>query len=342
MKIINKINTEIINDKQLNLKFLSVLNNEIKMECKILTGNFFLDSFNYFPITEEYNTFSEIYSWGEPNKYNNFYTNDFLKNFKKNMSNYKNIKNAFILGSSPTDNYYRNMITFLPRIFFIKENKINLVIHRNLSNKFKNFIFSLCKILKINIQWVFLDDNFYKFSDSQIPQFLKHEDSINLLKRFIIPNEKKKEKKIYITRQNSNYRNLINEADLVAVLKKKGFEIFDLNQLDIVKQMNLFHQAKLIISVTSSSLTNIIFSSKGTRIIEISPHYQFDYENSLKFRFRDISNQLDLEHDFIEADPINIENKNKKINSFIPEKILNESNYYKNLLIKIDDINKIL
>ena len=116
MKIINKINTEIINDKQLNLKFLSVLNNEIKMECKILTGNFFLDSFNYFPITEEYNTFSEIYSWGEPNKYNNFYTNDFLKNFKKNMSNYKNIKTDcffhHIIITNTLTRYYSNSFCY--------------------------------------------------------------------------------------------------------------------------------------------------------------------------------------------------------------------------------------
>ena len=34
------------------------------------------------------------------------------------------------------------------------------------SNKIRNFIRILCEKMNINVQFVFLDDNFYKFSNS--------------------------------------------------------------------------------------------------------------------------------------------------------------------------------
>ena len=44
---------EIINSSEINSKFLSVFNIDLKVECKVLSCDFFLDSFNYFPLTLE-------------------------------------------------------------------------------------------------------------------------------------------------------------------------------------------------------------------------------------------------------------------------------------------------
>ena len=44
----------------------------------------------------------------------------------------------------------------------------------------------------------------------------------------------------------------------------------------------------------------------------------------------------------IEADPVNNNNLNLDIIKFIPKKILEESNYYKDLLIEIKEFNKII
>ena len=342
MKIIDKKNSEITNNKKLNSKFLSVFNNDKKLKCKILTGDFFLDSFNFFPITDEYNTFRELFSWGEKNKYENFYSNNFLKTFNENKIKFKKLSNVFILGSSPGDNYYRNMTNFLPRIFFIKDKNINIAVHRNLSNKFRNFIYFLGDNLKIKINLIFLDDDFYKFSNSQIPQFFLEQKSINIINKLIVPNNKKKDKKIYLSRQNSDYRNLINEEDVIKELKKKDFQIVDLNNYEIIEQIELFASAKVIISPTSSSLANILFCSRGTKVIEICPKYRFDYENVFKLRYSFICNRLGLNYQSIEADSINLENLDPFTKKFISENVLNESNYYKNLIIKIDNIQNVL
>ena len=44
----------------------------------------------------------------------------------------------------------------------------------------------------------------------------------------------------------------------------------------------------------------------------------------------------------IEADPVNNDNKNHNTNKFISKKVLKESNYYKDLLIKVKKFEKII
>ena len=41
----------------------------------------------------------------------------------------------------------------------------------------------------------------------------------------------------------------------------------------------------MIIGPTSSALTNLVFSKKGTRVIEIIPKYKHDYEKTFKNRY---------------------------------------------------------
>ena len=340
MKIVNKKIQDIIKNEKLNSKFSFIKHNSLEIECNIFTENFFLDSYNFFPITEEHTTFLDVFTWGEPYEYEHFYSKFFLDNFIKNKDSFKSFSNVFVLGSSLSDNYYRNMITFLPRIFFINKKNIKLAIHRNSSNKFRNFLEILFKQMQIKVQFIYLDNGFYKFINSHIPEFLDHSKSIKILNSLRIIQNKKKEK-IYLTRQNSAFRNLVNEEDVVDILKKKNFRIIDLNNLSIVEQIELFSNSEIIVSVSGSSLTNIAFCSPGTKVIEIIPKYNFDYEKNLKTRFSNICKLLNLNYSSIEADPINLESSNSKSQIFINKKTLKESNYYKNLLLKLDKINNL-
>ena len=60
--IIKNLNEQdIIEDKKINSLFLSVLNRNLRLECKILKSDFFLDSFNYFPLTNNYFSFRKLF-----------------------------------------------------------------------------------------------------------------------------------------------------------------------------------------------------------------------------------------------------------------------------------------
>jgi len=337
---------EITDYQNRDYKILSVLNDKIKKNCKVLEGDFFLDSFNYFPLTFDNNSFKNIFSWGDKSKYDHFYSKKFNDDFNFKKKDFQNIKNVFVLGTSASDNYYRNIITFLPRVFFIKSKRINIAIHRNSSNRFRVLVSEILKKLNIEIKkYVYLDNEFYKFSESQIPQFFNEALGIKILNKLLSSNkEEKKDLKIYISRQNSIYRNLINESDLVGKLREQGFRIIDTKNMPIIEQINYFSSARVIISPTSSVLSNLIFCKKGTEVIEIAPIYKTKHENLFRDRYLRISKVLNLNHNFLVAD--SVENNKIDINidklKFISKKFLYESNYYKDLLVKKNEFEKII
>ena len=340
MKILDKKIKDIVDNKQLNSKFIFTTKKSLDINCNILVNDFYLDSHNYFPLTNELYTFYEFFVWGDNVKYQNFYTKNFVENFKKNYKNFKTFSNIFVLGSSSNDNYYRNIVTFLPRIFFNKEKNIKLCLHRNSSNKFRNFIKILANKMNINVQFIYLDDGFYKFQNSTMPQFFKKKDSFKILNT--LKNKNLRNEKIYISRQNCSYRNIINESDIIEKLKKLNFRIVDLNDFDIFQQIELFSNASVIITATGSALANLVFCNPGTKIFEISPKYKYEYENNFKTRYSYIADILNLKWKKINADPVNIKSIDKKSKLIINAKIIKESNYYKDLILNIDEfINNI-
>ena len=337
----------IVKNETLNKLFLSAILKDINEECKILKGDFYLDSFNYFPVTSNFKTFYELFKRDDNNSIEHFYSENFYKNLINDSKNFKKFGNVFILGSSPADNYFTNLIHFIPRVFFINDKKINILIHRNLSNKFRNLIKSICEMREIEIQFSFIDDSFYKFENSLLPQFFSIEKSIKILKFFIekilhqikIPNFGKK---IYIRREEANYRKIINEADLIDKLRKKGFEVINPHHFEILEQMKIFSNAELIISPHGSNLSNIIFCKKGTKVVEISPSFNNLYENNISNRYNNLSKNLNLDFSKIVADSVSVKNHSAKVKKYINKKIYNESNYYKNLILKVSKIDELI
>ena len=57
MKIHDLNLEEIASNQKINKDFLSVFSKKMKIDCKILNSDFYLDSFNYFPITIYNNSF---------------------------------------------------------------------------------------------------------------------------------------------------------------------------------------------------------------------------------------------------------------------------------------------
>ena len=342
MEIRNLNEMEIISYEHIKSEFLSTNFEKLALNCKIYKGDFYLDSFNYFPITKHNFTFLDIFGWKEKSEYDHFFTQKFYSDFEKNKNNIKVFNDVVVLGSSPGDNYFRNLITFIPRILFIPDKQVNLAIHRKSSNKLRKFIKNILKSRGIELKkFVYLDDNFYNFKNSMIPQFFSKEVCIQILNKIFKKNHKNKNR-IYLTRKNAYYRKIINESDLINDLKSKDFKIIDLETLSIDKQIDVFSSAEIIVSPTSSALANIIFCNEGTKVFEIIPKYQYQYENNLKSRYSYICSVIGCEHHSIEADPIQIDNLDENTKKYIDINVINQSNYYKNLLVKKERFKKFI
>ena len=340
--MINDINSnKIKSDKRLSNLFVNANFGELSINCNILKGNFFSDSFYYFPITENNETFSSLFA-RDLNNISHFYSQKYFDNFIENKNSLKNFKELFVLGSNAGNNYYSNLLQFLPRIFFNKKTNIKLAIHRNSSNKYRNFIGSILKSFNIEYTFVFLDDDFYYFLDSIFPQFLSLNDSIEILKKFINPKTNiETSRKIYVTREDSNYRKIINEGDVVTLLREKGYKVINPQLYEIDEQIEIFSNAEKIIAPHGSNLANIIFCKPGTEIYEFTPSFR-NNEKVLEDRYLNLSLINGLKHNKIISDTVDVENHSALTKKYIHNNVLSQSNYYKNLIVKIQELSNII
>ena len=96
--MINDINSnKIKNDKRLSNLFLNANFSNLSITCNILKGNFFSDSFYYFPITENNETFSSLFT-RDLNNISHFYSQKYFDNFIENKNNAtsKNIEDLIV------------------------------------------------------------------------------------------------------------------------------------------------------------------------------------------------------------------------------------------------------
>tara|TARA_Y100001970_G_C14219887_1_gene852014 strand:+ start:526 stop:1584 length:1059 start_codon:yes stop_codon:yes gene_type:complete len=332
------------NNNDLNKLFLTAKLENINQSCTYFKGDFYLDSFNYYPITNDYKSFDELFVRTNKDSIQHYHSNIFFEKLKNNLNNLKVFKDCCVIGSNPGNNYFSNLIHFLPRIFFENEKQIKIVVHRNLSNKFKSFIEYLFSFKKIKLTYAYLDDDFYKFENSKIPQFLNTINSIKLLQSIldIIPKANQEFEKIYIRREDANYRTIVNEADLIDKLKKNGFKIISTSQYEILDQINFFANAKIILSAYGSGLANIVFCKPGTKIFEIAPDFTNINDQNLSKRYEILCQLCKLNYHRFTADSVDVNKYDDLIKKYIHKKILKESNYYKNMILKLSEVDKII
>ncbi|MGL5509476.1 MAG: glycosyltransferase family 61 protein, partial [Microcoleaceae cyanobacterium] len=100
-------------------------------------------------------------------------------------------------------------------------------------------------------------------------------------------------KRIYLSRQGAKHRNVLNEEAVVNMLCQYGFTILNLENFSVLEQIEIFAQAEIIVGPHGSALTNIIFCTAGTKIVEfISPVYMRPY-------YWVISQHLKLDHYYL-------------------------------------------
>ncbi len=338
----NFSNKDIKNKNELINNFLSASFKKLNLNCNIYNGDFYLDSFNYYTIDKSYRTFDGLFTRDINQNNEHFYTEYFFKNLKSNIDNFKEFDNTFVLGSNAANNYYSNLLHFLPRLFFIKDKKAKIAIHRNSSTKFREFIKIILRNKKVDFSFVYLDDGFYKFKNSQIPQFFNIKNSIHILQKLLVPGVSASEdKKIYVTREESNYRKIINEADIMPILRSKGYKVINPQLYNIDEQINIFSKAEKIIAPHGSNLANIIFCKPGTEIYEIGPKFHKKYEEVFENRYKYLAEINNLKYSRFLTDTVPVERHSQLAMKYIDKAILETSNYYKNLIVKIKDIKNI-
>jgi hypothetical protein len=98
---------------------------------------------------------------------------------------------------------------------------------------------------------------------------------------------------VYIDRRQANNRSLINEDDIVELMRRLGFEIVQLESMAVSEQAALFSACRFVVGAHGAGLTNLIFASPGTNVLEIVP------DQLRNWCYRSISNSCNLNYDCI-------------------------------------------
>lgn len=75
--------------------------------------------------------------------------------------------------------------------------------------------------------------------------------------------------KIYISRAKARMRKIINEEELIALLKQYGFEIIIAENYSFAEQVSIAFHGKYLISSHGAGLTNMLFMEAGSSVFEL-------------------------------------------------------------------------
>ena len=88
--MIENINlSELEKNQDLNKYFLTAKLENINESCTYYQGDFYLDSFNYYPITEDFKSFDELFVRVNKDSISHYHTETFYKKLKDKLNNIK-------------------------------------------------------------------------------------------------------------------------------------------------------------------------------------------------------------------------------------------------------------
>jgi len=201
--------------------------------------------------------------------------------------------------------YYHWMFDILPRLELLQRSGIKLkdidwFVVNSLSKPYQRETLNLLGIPEAKI--IESDRHTHiQATELIVPSFPGYLDwipkgTIRFLRETFLPqvnSEQTYYKKIYISRAKAKNRQLINETEVSLLMAESGFMTLFLEEMSFLEQVAVFANAEMIVAPHGSGLTNLVFCSPDTRVIELfSPNY-------LRTDYWMISQQLHLQHYYL-------------------------------------------
>lgn len=90
-------------------------------------------------------------------------------------------------------------------------------------------------------------------------------------------------RKLYLSRRNTRWRRVINDAEIAEFLGGHGFEVIEIEQYSFADQVKLFRDAECIVAPEGSALLNVIFCNPSVRLYILAQRdFWYGYHGPLK------------------------------------------------------------
>jgi hypothetical protein len=194
----------------------------------------------------------------------------------------KQIEEPCILLASPwCEGYHHWILETLPRLWALDEFEELRSLPVVIPAWAKQYHLDSLKAFGIDdVRILKFDGGTWDFERLYVPSFLApgghSERQITwvrerLRKAFGITPESTKERRLYVSRRDAVSRRLDNEAAILPLLEKYGFEVIAPGELTLAEQISKFSEAAVIAGVAGSGLTNFAFAQPGCTLIEFHP-----------------------------------------------------------------------
>ena len=80
--------------------------------------------------------------------------------------------------------------------------------------------------------------------------------------------------RIFISRGSRGVRSIVNEREVLRVLRPLGFVRLRLEGMPLAKQIAVFSRAECVVGPHGAGLTNLTFCRPGTKVVEIGTPYR--------------------------------------------------------------------
>jgi hypothetical protein len=101
-----------------------------------------------------------------------------------------------------------------------------------------------------------------------------HEDTIRAVGKLLTdfygnPAEADREDRLYVSRSRARMRKILNEAELLDILRESGFKIMYAEDVSFEQQVKIASTARYLISNHGAGLTNMLFMRAGSSVLEL-------------------------------------------------------------------------
>ena len=126
---------------------------------------------------------------------------------------------------------------------------------------------------------------------------------------------------VYVSRNESSMRRILNENDLLPGLRDMGFNIISPGKLSLTEQIEAFRNARVVLAPHGAGLTNILFCRPNTTLIEIFPEGGVHGSAFLR-----IASQLNFNYYYVVGQKV--ENRQSRKNPNNADLILEKSSFF--------------
>lgn len=222
--------------------------------------------------------------------------------------------------------YFHWMTDVLPKLISLPEKYRSHILLLPKAYEELAFIQESLQRLNFDKIYYFENDEVIKATELIIPGILaqtgNYNDRImNVLRKQILGSfniRAKKTARVFVLRNKNISRKIINEIEIVELVKKYGFTVICFEELTWNEQVELMSSCSMLIGIHGAGLTNILFMPLGSSVLEL--RRKDDTHNNCYFS---LASALELKY-FYQLCEVDNENIVTQGNDFLVDKVILE------------------